>query len=63
MGFPILPGEASTQAVRTDHIVVWLMILSCTIVVIVFGLIVGFAFRYRNGSTGEARRPARVGEP
>jgi cytochrome c oxidase subunit 2 len=50
VGFPFLPGEASTQAVRTDHIVAWLMLMSGTIIVIVFGLIIGFSFRYRNGS-------------
>jgi cytochrome c oxidase subunit II len=49
-GFPLLPGEASTQAVETDRIFAWLTIMSGLIILLVFGLIVGFAFRYRNGS-------------
>ena len=50
MGFPIFPGAASTQAVATDRVFAWLMILSGLIILLVFGLIIGFAFRYRNGS-------------
>ena len=50
MGFPIFPGAASTQAVATDRVFAWLMIMSGLIILLVFGLIIGFAFRYRNGS-------------
>ncbi len=53
-GFPVFPGEASTQAVSTDHITAGLTLLAAVIILIVFGLVVGFAFRYRNGSS--ARR-------
>ena len=49
-GFPIFPGEASTQAVRTDAIMAGLTMLSGLIILVVFGLIVVFAVRYRNGS-------------
>ena len=49
-GFPIFPGEASTQAVSTDHIFFVLVLISSLIILLVFGLIVGFAIRYRNGS-------------
>ena len=48
--FPLFPGAASTQAASTDRIFTWLVIVSVMIIVLVFGLIVGFAFRYRNGS-------------
>lgn len=48
--FPLYPGSASTQAQQTDTIFLSLMIFSGLIVLLVFGLIVGFAFRYRNGS-------------
>ncbi len=50
MGFPLFPGEASTQAVHTDRIFMWLMLIAIVVVVLVFGLIVTFAYRYRNGS-------------
>ena len=53
-GFPIFPGQASTQASRTDLIFGGLTLLSGLIILLVFGLIVVFAIRYRNGS--RARR-------
>lgn len=54
-GFPLFPGEASIEAVSTDRIFFALMILAGLISLLVFGLIVGFGWRYRNGS------PARRG--
>ena len=50
MGFPFYPGAASTQALRTDRIFLGLTAISLVILVVVFGLVVLFAFRYRNGS-------------
>ena len=50
MGFPFFPGEASTQAVSTDRIFMSLMLISGLIILLVFGLILTFAIRYRNGS-------------
>ncbi len=53
-GFPILPGQASTQAAQTDGIALGLVLVSGSIILVVFGFVVGFAFLYRNGS--RARR-------
>jgi cytochrome c oxidase subunit II len=50
MGFPFVPGAASTQAAATDRITLWLLLLSASIIVLVFGLIVVFAYRFRHGS-------------
>jgi cytochrome c oxidase subunit 2 len=50
MGFPVFPGQASTQAASTDRLFMGLTILSAVILLLVFGLIIGFALRYRNGS-------------
>ena len=50
MGFPLFPGEASTQAVSTDRMFMGLLVVSGLIVLLVFGMVVSFAFRYRNGS-------------
>lgn len=49
-GFPLYPGAASTQAEQTDQIFFWLTVFAGLIILIVFGLVVGFAFHYRNGS-------------
>ncbi len=49
-GFPVFPGEASVQAAQTDRIFGGLLVLSGLIILLVFGLILVFAFRYRNGS-------------
>ncbi len=53
MSFPLFPVQASTQAMRTDHIFFWLVFISGMIVVLVFGLIFTFSFRYRNGSSAQ----------
>jgi cytochrome c oxidase subunit 2 len=50
MGFPFFPGEASTQAVSTDRVFFFLTVASGLTILLVFGLIILFAFRYRNGS-------------
>jgi cytochrome c oxidase subunit II len=49
-GLPVLPPEASTQAAQTDHIVLGLVAVTGTILILVFGLIIVFSFRFRNGS-------------
>ena len=49
-GFPLYPGAASTQAEQPDQIFFWLTVFAGLIILIVFGLVVGFAFHYRNGS-------------
>jgi cytochrome c oxidase subunit II len=56
MALPVFPIEASAQAVDTDRILLGLILLSAFILIVVFGLIFIFAFRYRNGS------PAKRGE-
>ena len=56
MGFPVFPGQASTQAVATDRITLGLLLLSGLIILLVFGLLTVFAYRYRNGS------PAKRGD-
>jgi cytochrome c oxidase subunit 2 len=45
--------EASTHAVRVDHIFYGLLILSGLTMLVVFGLIVTFAVRYRRGSNAK----------
>ena len=50
MSLPVFPAEASTQAVKTDQILLGLVLVTGAILVVVFGLILGFSFRYRNGS-------------
>jgi len=50
VGFPLYPAAASTQAQATDAIFIGLLVLSGVVCLLVFGLIFGFAFRYRNGS-------------
>ncbi len=47
---PIFPTEASTQAVTTDRIFFGLVVVTALILLLVFGLIGTFSFRYRNGS-------------
>lgn len=54
MNLPIFPTEASTQAVRTDHVLLGLSVVTGAILLLVFSLIVVFGFRFRNGSS--ARR-------
>lgn len=46
--------EASRHAAGVDHIFIGLTVLSALIVLLVFGLVIGFAVRYRRGS--KARR-------
>ena len=48
--FPLYPGAASTQAEQTDTIFLWLVLFAGLVALLVFGLVVGFAIRYRNGS-------------
>lgn len=50
MSLPVFPAEASTQAVQTDRILLGLVLVTGSILLLVFGLIIGFGFRYRNGS-------------
>jgi cytochrome c oxidase subunit 2 len=45
--------EASTHAVTVDHIFYLLLVLSGATVVLVFGLILLFAVRYRRGSAAK----------
>lgn len=52
--FSIFPRQASTQAVRTDLNFFLLLAFSCAVILLVLCLVVGFAARYRQGST--ARR-------
>jgi cytochrome c oxidase subunit 2 len=49
-GVSIFPFEASTVAVRTDHIFLGLLAASVAVLVLVTGLIVTFSVRYRKGS-------------
>ena len=56
MNLAIFPVAASTGAAQSDRLLFGLIAVTGLILVIVFSLIVGFAFRYRNGSS--ARRGA-----
>jgi cytochrome c oxidase subunit 2 len=53
MNSPFSLPEASTHAVTVDHIFYLLLVLSGATVVLVFGLILLFAVRYRRGSSAK----------
>ncbi|MDA9463301.1 cytochrome c oxidase subunit II [Bradyrhizobium sp. CCBAU 53415] len=53
MNSPFRLPEASTHAVTVDHIFYLLLLLSGATVVLVFGLILLFAVRYRRGSSAK----------
>lgn len=53
MNSPFSLPEASAEAVTVDHIFYLLLLLSGATVVLVFGLIVLFGFRYRRGSSAK----------
>ena len=52
--FSLFPKQASIQAVQTDRVFLILLGFSVAIILLVLALVVGFAARYRQGST--ARR-------
>ena len=49
MNFPIFPKEASTTAAHVDHLYFGLIGLSVVVLIIVFGPMIVFLFRYRRG--------------
>jgi len=51
--FRLWPVAASEIATRVDHIVVLLLIMSGAILALVLALVIGFAIRYRRGSSAK----------
>ena len=49
MNFPLLPPEASEVAARTDHLYWGLLCISALVVLVVFGTMAVFLFKYRRG--------------
>lgn len=60
LGFDLLLPEASAQAGRVDTLAWALFGLNALMVVTLFGLVIGFAIRYRRGSPAD--RAGRVAE-
>lgn len=53
---PFTPPAASEAAAGTDAIYLGLVVASCLVLLLVFGLILYFSVRYREGSTAPRRR-------
>jgi cytochrome c oxidase subunit II len=49
MTFPVFPSEASTTAARVDHLYFCLIAMSVVVLLIIFGPMFVFLFRYRRG--------------
>lgn len=61
MNFPLFPPQASNVAQQTDHLFYALLILSGFTMVVVFGPMIYFLFKYRKGHKAD-RRPVHLPE-
>jgi cytochrome c oxidase subunit 2 len=61
MNFPLFPPEASQVARQTDHLLIALILLSVLTLLIVFGPMIYFLFKYRRGKKAD-RRPVHLPE-
>lgn len=57
MKFPLLPIEASDAARQTDHLYWGLICLSAVVMLVVFGAITVFLFKYRHGKPADRTPP------
>src|SRR5215469_14363365 len=61
MTFPIFPPEASRSAQQTDYLYWALLCLSALVMIVVFGPMIFFLFKYRRGKKAD-RRPVELPE-
>jgi cytochrome c oxidase subunit 2 len=59
--FPVFPERASTMAGRVDALYFFLVGVSAFFIVLIAGLVIYFAYRYRRRHTGEVGRPVAGG--
>jgi cytochrome c oxidase subunit II len=57
VNFPIFPKEASTTAVRTDHVYFFMLAFSAFIMALVFLPMLYFLFKYRRGKKADRTGP------
>lgn len=61
MNFPLFPDEASELARQTDYLYWALLCLSAVVLIVVFGPMIYFIFKYRRGRTAD-RSPVHLPE-
>ena len=54
---PLFPEQAATNAAEVDHLYYWLLLVSVTMTVLIFGAVFIFAIKYRRKSDKEVPRP------
>lgn len=54
---PLFPEQAATNAVQVDYLYFWLLLVSVTMTVLIFGAVFIFAIKYRRKSDKEVPRP------
>ena len=59
-GIPLLPQQASTMAARVDALYFFLIAVSSFFSLLIAGLIVYYAVKYRRRSAGESPKSRRV---